>query len=409
MAEKSELAKVTDEDINATRNVNALSVALSYAGLLGENTVACPMCGKTSELGKNKFKMFPDGGWKHFGADGCYGDAIGVLTNSSLQLSFPDAVRLLVGKPTSVVVEKPAKIVGDLTVSAFKANMDAEVYQGVLIYGRKAFNGAGVQKAIDFYAQWHIDAQVVKDSGAVYITDPKHFAEAIERRFGIERLINCGLFVVNKNDQPMCLINHKWPVVEPGKNSEGVVTNLQFRASNEQYERYLKHKRGELSYEGNQKFVNLRGVRPESYLGSGIDVIAQLPERSQVYVVEGFKDRLSAMTLGVNAYAIPGVGYRPGKEVLEVLSRHDVILSLDGDEAGLKGVYGTIVQDKDGNEISRKPGLLDYLQKHDVQTWVHPLKNDFDITDRLVQKHAQNGCECAQCNLMRTRLNALEK
>lgn len=401
------LPRITDEDIEACRTSEGLIRALAIMGRINTDgdAVTCPTCLKTDGL--KKFKIHADGGYKHFSSGpGCWGPkGYGItLLMEGLGLGFPDAVRALVGKPTSVPVAVPDHLPA-VTVNAFKAVTDPEVFAGILTYGRKAFGGEGAAAARDFYAQWHIAADIVTEFGAVYITQPDHLAEQILTRYGAERLIACGLFYLDKQDQPRSLIGKKWPVIEPGRNSRGDVTNLQFRASNEQYARYLRHKAKELPYEGNQKFINLRGVPTEAYLGCGLDRIAKLTEPTDVFWVEGFKDTMAAATMGTWSYGIPGVGYRPPKEVIDVMAKHRNVLALDGDDAGMRGVMGTPVTDKDGNIVGHTPGLAQRLHDDGLTVMVHELANGMDITDNLVLRHAASGCGCTACQDMRARLN----
>ena len=422
-------SRITEADKQATKSADALQLALAYSNRIGDGQVQCPGCNEWAVLEK-KFKIFPDGGYKHYGSSGCHGDAITVLTADPLRLNFIDAVCLLVGKPTRAKVDRPRGDLPTLTVSSFKATVDVEVYNGVLAYGRRAFDGAGVKAAQEFYAQWHIDPEVVARSGAVYITDPKHFAAQILDRFGRDRLVACGLFKENDKGEAYSLVSRKWPLVEPHRHpGTGDVLNMQFRASNEQYAKYLAHKAGELPYDGNQKFINLRGIPDNAYIGAGLDEIEKLPPGSTVYIVEGFKDRLASETTGAHSYGVPGVDFRPPKKICDLLARHRVIVTFDGDDAGAKGMFGTVeVSDESGETVVGKDGkplrlpnhnvpphltvtkqtsvgMLEYLQNNGVLDISYYLLTDgMDVTDRLVAKHAKDGCACTACTAMRTRL-----
>lgn len=425
-------SRITEADKTATKSISALHRALAIARRIGDGQVLCPDCNEWAQVEK-KFKMFEDGGWKHFGSSGCHGDAIKVLQAEPLNLNFVDAVCALVGKPTRAKVDMPTGDLPPLNVATFRAKVDPEVYNGILIYGRKALDGAGVKAAQEFYGQWHIDAQAVADAGAVYITDPKHFSEAILARFGRERLIACGLFKENDQGEAYCLVSKKWPVVEPHRHpATGDVLNIQFRASNEQYAQYLRHKAGELSYDGNQKFINLRGIPPKAQIGVGLEEIDKLPPGQTVYIVEGFKDKLAARTTGAYAYGVPGVDFRPDPKICALLARHNVVVSLDGDGAGAKGIHGAVeLTGPDGNPVltgEGKPlraanhpdhipagctvskvvskGLLEYLREHGVTASYYQIPGGMDVTDRVIAKHAQAGCGCAACVSMRTRLAA---
>lgn len=403
----------SDPDVLATRSEEATKRALIIAGRAAEGGVICPGCNKPA--GPGKFKVHGDGGWKHFSSDGCHGDAISVLTGT-LDVGFRDAVNALVGKPTSVKIEVPDTLPDLPMFKAFRAKIDIEVYNGILIYGQKT---GGVAAAQEFYGRWHIAPEVVEASGAVMITDPKHFRENILARFGIERLVACGLFVISNNPKlsddrrQVCLLNEKWPVAEPHRHPlSGDVLNIQFRASHEQYGRYLQHKAGALPFEGNQKFVNLKGAPPAAQVGAGLDLIDKLEPGQEVRVVEGFKDALAARTMGRNAYGIPGVDYRPADKICQLLARHRVVVALDGDEAGQEGALGKFeIDEATGKTRMVKEGLLPYLQRKGVGNVTPQLLPDGrDVTDLLVEWYAtgrapERGgvpCGCATCVAYRT-------
>lgn len=405
---RNRVPRLGDVDVDVAREASRTPVGLTKAftvlGLIAADgsAVTCPVCKKTSEI--SKFKFFEDGGYKHFSSGaGCWGKGGTALDLLKEVHGFPDAVRILAGKPTSVEIVVP-DVLPSLEVNTFKAVTDPEVFAGVLTYGRKAFGGEGAAAARAFYGQWHIDPDVVDEFGAVVITRPEHFAESIQARFGLERLLASGLFVINKNEQPMCLVGKKWPVIEPGRDASGNITNLQFRASTEQYAKYLSHKAGDLPYEGNQKFINLRGVPDEAYLGCGLDRIAKLTERRDVLWVEGFKDTMASTTMGATAYGIPGVSFPAKPAVVDVMRPHRVVLALDGDDAGRKGVFGTPVVDVDGNVTGHTQGLIHRLSDAGLDTTWYELPESLDVTDTLVLRHAAAGCGCAECVKMRARL-----
>lgn len=388
------LPRITDEQWTACRTPEALVRALGILGLVNADgtAVRCPNCGEVAEVGK-KFKIHPDGGYKHHKHANCWGKggaSIDLLAGSGLGVNKADAARLLLGMPTSVEVKVPDTL-PQIHVETFKATFDPEVYAGVLAYGRKAFDGEGVRAAIEHYGQWHIDPAVVEASGAVYITRPDHFAQAILAKFGAERLVACGLFVTStpknpgEEPRPLSLISKKWPLVEPARDANGTVVNLQFRASNAQYQRYLEHKDGKRPYEGSQKFLNLRGRQPGVV---NLDRIAALPPGTQIFLVEGFKDRLAAGTMRMHALGFPGTGHRPSDAELEVLRRYKVVGLFDGDTAGQ----------------SASAALVESLVSSGVEAYNHALDNDMDITDRLVEKHATSGCGCAACIELRGKL-----
>ncbi len=370
-----------DADKNLGKNSEALKLALVTTGKLDAESgvVLCPSCGKVAPLGK-KFKLFPDGGWKHFSSDGCHGDAHSVLTQAGY--SFPDSVRYLAGKSTQAQIKRPDSI-PDLQVVKFEATYDPEILSGVLVYGRKT---GGVEAAQEFYGQFHISAEAVAESGAVYIKDPQHFTETILKRFGPDRLAASGLFLeTTRGPRPM--LGESFPIVEPHIHpATGVPTYMQFRASNEQAQRHALHKAGKRPYAGSEKFLSLRGTPKEAQVGMGLTRVAALPPESTVYVVEGFKDLLAARTMGVEAFAIPGVDFRPGPEALKILARHKVVVTLDGDAAG----------------SAHRDAFASFLEGKGVEATTYAISGNFDVADKLILSHANKGCKCPTCVLALT-------
>lgn len=386
MSAEDERTRAWQQAKQAGKTSQALTLALSTVGKINteDGIVLCPKCGKAAQLGK-KFKMFPDGGWKHFSSQGCFGDAHTVLVESGIP--FPDAVRYLAGQPTRTPIQRPSNIAEVNIAPKFVAKVDAEVLNGVLVYGRKT---NGVDAAIDFYSTWHISPDAVRESGAVMITDPEHFTTNIVKRFGPDRLVAAGLFTEGRNGvRP--LLGENFPLVEPHIHPvTQTPTYMQFRASAAQAARHAEHKAGKRPYAGSEKFLSLRGTPRSSQIGMGLPRVAQLSKRSDVYIVEGFKDLLAARTFGVEAFAIPGVDFRPSEAVCEILSRHNIIVTLDGDDAGAAG----------------RAGLVKYLNDAGITAREHEISNGMDVADKLVLRHSEQGCSCRECVRMRSTASA---
>lgn len=391
----------------ATKNEGATRMALAIAGLISEDLVICPLCRKAAP--KGKFKIHPDGGWKHFGSEGCHGDAVSILQGA--EISFGDALNVLNGLPTRTEITIPENL-AELAAQfvGVKSRIALDVYNGVLIYGRKT---GGVEAAQEFYAQWHISPEAVAASGAVLITDPKRFAAAILERFGEEKLLACGLFVQTVRG-PYCLISEAFPIVEPHRHpATGDVLYMQLRGSTAQHARYLEHKadRENVPYKGHEKFISLKGAPRSAQIGCGLPAIEALPPGSDVHMVEGFKDHLAGETLGLHAYGIPGVDFRPPPKICQLLARHRVFVATDGDAAGIAARDGKDTLDDEGNVVAHTEGLVEFLRRNGVDA--HPADIGgaglgLDVTDYLVAGHTSgkfNGgtpCVCPACAEMRT-------
>jgi hypothetical protein len=395
--------------LEATRNAEATRLALVIAKRVDGDVVVCPACGRPAPRGK--FKIHPDGGWKHFSRTGCHGDAVSVLQHAGVSTS--DAVRALNGLPTRTPLEIPDDA-AELAAAfvGVRSKVDLEVFNGILVYGRRT---GGVAAAQEFYGTWHISPQAVEDLGAVYITDPKHFAAAILERFGEERLLACGLFVRTEKGRLYCLISSSFPVVEPHRHpATGDVLYMQLRGSHAQHARYLAHKADpdNVPYKGHEKFISLKGAPRTAQIGCGLDLVERLPHGSTVVIVEGFKDALAGRTLGMNTYGIPGVDFRPSEKICKLLARHRVLVATDGDEAGVLARDGGEIRNEAGKVIGHKEGLVGYLRRHGVDAHpqsIGPGDLGLDVTDYLVATHASGKatggtpCACPACDEMRAK------
>lgn len=391
----------------ATRNADATRAALAMAGLVADEVVICPECRRDAPRGK--FKIHPDGGWNHFSSGMCYGDAISVL--QAIDVPYVDAVRALNGLPTNTKLDRPENL--DDFASKFvgrKSRVDPEILNGILWYGRKT---GGVEAAQEFYGQWHIAPEVVEQWGAVYITDPKHFEHNVIKRFGTDALVHAGVFTETERGL-YCLISDRHPVVEPHRHpSTGDVTFVQLRGSNEQLERYRQHKQDPKTYpyRGRSRFASLKGAPRAAQIGAGLHIIDKLPPGEVVYIVEGFKDGLAMASLGGYAYGIPGADYKPAEKICQLLSRHTVLVALDGDQAGREARDGIVTRDDAGNEKVVKEGLVSYLRRYGVDAHpkdIGPVPDlGMDVADYLVAGYASGklnqgvACKCPACGDLR--------
>lgn len=135
-------------------------------------------------------------------------------------------------------------------------------------------------------------------------------------------------------------------------------------------------------------FLGIRGATPESLVGCGLRRISTLNPGENIKVVEGFKDVLAERTMGFEAYGIPGTGVMPGDHICELLSRHLMIVGLDGDEAGRAG------RDK----------LIEHFESKRVYAEPNPdIIEGMDSADRLIDSYAKKGCGCETCVAWRAR------
>jgi DNA primase len=98
-------------------------------------------------------------------------------------------------------------------------------------------------------------------------------------------------------------------------------------------------------------------------------------EPTRVDIVEGAKDVAADLSLGNEAYGLPGTGIRPPKQVVESLRKwgHTLRVCMDGDEAGIKS------QDEIVAYFIENGFPADRISKH-------PMPAGQDITDILVAR-----------------------
>ena len=397
--------KVTNDDKKLAKV--QIEKAFHIAGLITDGRISCPNCGNNKK-GKIKVKSSANSGdpyWHCFPCD-AHGDAIELLTKY-MNISFIDAVNILLDRD---VIEGLNTVTPDYKINiepAFQAIVDFEVYNNLIMKGSQKL-------AYEYYSQWHISPQAVKEAGSVVIEDAKVAQNFLLNKFGRERLLKSGILTVDKNGADFFLFSEDYNVIEPHLSPEGDVVGMQFRPSPKQSKKVQAHKKWkkrwsnqflpngellepseawELAYKKNKDlageripyvtpFLSLKGATDKSLVGCGLWRISKLQNKSKIYIVEGFKDLLAARTLGVEAYAIPGVGVMPPKLALDQLKNHQIIVMLDGDKAGERG----------------RESLMSYFKDHKINALISPnIREGMDVADILVERHAHGGCKCITC------------
>ena len=397
--------KITDMDKKNAKD--SILKAFQIAGLVSENNIICPNCGN-SKKGKIKIKTSAKSGnlyWHCFPC-GEHGDAIELLVKF-MNLKFNEAINLLLDRD-AIQQSNIGKVIPVFEIApAFVATVDSEIYNYILSLGDQ-------QAAFDYYAVWHIAPEAVKEAGSVVLLDPTTIQQKLLKKFSRDRLIKSGIMTIDKNKKDFFLFNNEYNVVEPHLSPLGDVVGMQFRPSVKQAKKVKAHKNWkklwtgqlspsgeildpsdawELAYKGNKEkagekvlyvtpFLSLKGASDESLVGCGLWRISKLKKGSKIYIVEGFKDLLAARTMGVEAYAIPGVGVMPPTTALVELKKHHMVVMLDGDEAGERG----------------RLALMNWFKEHGVSASLFPnQRQGLDVADILVEKNAHSGCQCPTC------------
>jgi hypothetical protein len=262
---------------------------------------------------------------------------------------------------------------------SFKATLSLEtvaVYNAVL-----SSKFVSAKKAAEYYGQWHITPEAVATVGFVYIVKPDELAKELLERFGAPLLISSGIAKeLDPDDRDTTGTGLRWmfsanyPVVEPQISPQGRCHSMQFRPSNAQKKKVLAHKAGQGKY--TPQFMSLRGASPATghLIGINLEHLKSI-KPCRVDIVEGAKDVAADLSLGNEAYGLPGTGIRPPKQTVAALSKmgHTLRVCMDGDEAGIKS------QDEIVAYFIDNGFPADRISKHSMP-------KGQDITDILVAK-----------------------
>lgn len=388
----------TDTEIDQA-NENA-ATAFALLGLVEGSNLVCPECGnakkKTVQIkvskssGKTYWKCFPCGA----------NSSATKLLQDKGGMSFREAVSRLLGREYRGELKK-VEVPKVHVEPAFIAVVDVEVYEtirsGGSVGGAQEYWGqwhidpevtktaGSTMVTVDdpevYKALVHapLDSSEYQEAWRRHRSHFRNVQKDLTQRFGIERLRACGVVKLTESKKDYFLVNEDYCIIEPHETPTGVVVGMQFRPVGQAKAKVDAHKTwkrqwapvaAELwpedpdnpdaprkgasdawarAYAEDPKkagerheyvtpFLSLRGAGPDSLVGCGLRVLGGLPDKTPAYIVEGFKDMLAARTLGAQAYAIPGTGNMPPEKVCDsVLSRLEVIISLDGDAGGEKG------------------------------------------------------------------------
>lgn len=398
-----------------------IGIAFAEAGLIAENgELVCPVC-HTAGRKKVQIKTSSKTGrayWTcHKCPDSWGSSAIKLLTQTddrevSDGRKWRDAVATLLrlsvdGTGTPIARKKITPIEAE---ASFAATNDIEVYDRIRDAG-------SVERAQEYWAQWHIAPETVVEAGSTLIEDAKAVHAQLLEEFGADRLRAAGVITSDAKGNDVFLFNDDYNVIEAHMAPSGRIMGMQFRPSGKRMQTVQAHKAwkkrwsGILDEDGNEldpkeawrrayetdqgvgeripyatPFLSLKGAGENHLVGCGLRRLTRIHAPSTVYVVEGFKDLLAARTMGVEAYAIPGTGVMPPERSVAILRQHDVVVALDGDEAGARG----------------RQALLEYLTERGVKARTGAAPRDgMDVTDTLVERHAHAGCTCRTCTKWR--------
>jgi len=178
--------------------------------------------------------------------------------------------------------------------------------------------------------QWIIDNTTLSTDASNFLFEERKFSEEIVKKQNIRSIKNynelreialkkwsssilelCGILSIG--------MGGAWyteSLLFPYYNSEGDIIQIQARGLNT----VIKNKR----------FAFLKGIETSIY---NIQLLKTLTPRDKLYIFEGVTDCLAALSLGLNAIAIPGAGaYKD--EYVEILKDYNLCMIPDNDNAG---------------------------------------------------------------------------
>ena len=186
--------------------------------------------------------------------------------------------------------------------------------------------------------KWIIDNLTISDNGKKYLTEKRHFPESIIKeynirsvdirknfkkeclnKFGVQRLINCGVFTEQKNRKTgvmfSSLLWYEEGLLFPYYNKIGEIIFIQFRRIDNIKE---------------NKYKGLYGINVPLY---NINRLPQITNGSGLYICEGVLDCISFGLMGKNAVGVVGsFGFKD--EHLDIIKDYVIYVIPDNDKAG---------------------------------------------------------------------------
>ncbi len=382
-AAKSTPRRRTDAEIASAKD--QLPLAMALCGFVADGELLCPWGCDPAKTHK-KVKLFTDK--KYVKCHKCKNfESAPDLVSRVLKLSFPAAVDLLnkshvdssdLSPEQRERVTSAKERAAALGTNSFKAELSertVNLYNAVL-----ASRHVSLDKAIEYYGQWHISPAAVATVGFVVITDPAALSAELLERFGRATVIASGIaraLEESEGDpngpQLRWMFSANYPVVEPQIGPTGNCHSMQFRPSIAQKRKVTAHKAGTGKYV--PPFMSLRGATPEHLIGINLEHLASIPP-TRVDIVEGAKDVAADLTLGNEAFGMPGTKVLPPRKTVDVLRRsgHTLRVCMDGDQAGIESQDEIIAY-----------FVANGFPPNRIYKYTMPIGKD--ITDILVDRH----------------------
>jgi len=176
-------------------------------------------------------------------------------------------------------------------------------------------------KVREFVKRRHYPDHIIKKYNLKGLNDCTTYFEKCKNKWGIERLVKCGLTkeIINKKTGEITYRFTWWTstLFIPFYSIEGQIVYIQGRTLNPEQEKKYK-------------YVNLNGVETSIF---NLPIVKTLTKNSNLVITEGITDCISCFLMGQNAIGIIGAnGFR--KEYVNLLQNFNIVVIPDNDKAG---------------------------------------------------------------------------
>ncbi len=223
---------------------------------------------------------------------------------------------------------------------------NTEIFKEFLSYAREKEN----KEALEYLTKERgLELELIRKFKITAIDNYFEVNNHMKKKFDMELLQKSGLFNAKEN---LRFAIHKIIIPYLWKNEPIYLRGRLFDRNAENVSKYLGLGDDKLNLNYTKRFFNL-------------DVIRTMFEGEKLFITEGEFDTIAVTQLGYNAIAIPGVANMPRGEDFKKLTKFQIVLCTDNDEAGngLKGrlfevfekldkrIFVKVIPTKDVNEF----------------------------------------------------------
>lgn len=236
-----------------------------------------------------------------------------------------DDERILYEERAAISDEKQALV----EVQKYRIERNAEIFEEMYLYcTERGWNDEAMRYLLN---ERMLDAKTIVFFKLFFIKNYYEVNNHLKKKFKIEDLQRSGLFNVKEDGSGNLIFwNHR--LILPYMHNKKIVylRGRYFDSENHTQtstNKYLGLRNDALGVNTPKRFFNL-------------DALSGLIPGEKIYITEGEFDAMLLADLGRRAIAIPGVGNLPKAEKFKLLSKAEVVVCPDNDEAGKKMLDG---------------------------------------------------------------------